>query len=161
MLEYTGENPATPQSPIGSLFKTVAILRIGTGTLLLTRHALAALPAAYHFLWNNQPWDWATFMAENGVPYAHLVAPAVALLVGLVAVFWVLGFLTRFFAVVFLPIAAGALVLAQKVGSPMVETCWLYIFAAITLLLFGSGAISLDKLFNLGQRPKKKKKPSF
>ena len=150
MLEYTGENPATPQSPVGSLFKTVAILRIGTGTLLLTRHAITVLPAAYHFLWNNQPWDWASFMADNGIPYAHLVA-----------IFWVLGFLTRFFAVVFLPIAAGALILAQKVGSPMAETCWLYIFAAITLLLFGSGAISLDKLFNLGQRPKKKKKPSF
>ena len=40
------------------------------------------------------------------------------------------------------------------------EAGWLYLLIAVTLVLFGSGTISLDKLFHLGEswgKPKKKK----
>ncbi|MBL9134051.1 MAG: hypothetical protein JNG86_22755 [Verrucomicrobiaceae bacterium] len=38
----------------------------------------------------------------------------------------------------------------QRAASPLVESAWLYTFITFTLLLFGSGAISLDKLFHIG-----------
>ncbi|MBE7496053.1 MAG: DoxX family membrane protein [Verrucomicrobiaceae bacterium] len=150
MIEYYGENPAANQNPWSGLFKTIVVLRMGTGVLLLTRHGIAAVTGAYHFLWNEQEWDWARLFADNGVPYAHLTAPAVALVVAAVGLGWTLGFLTRFFAIVFLPVVITALIMLQRVGSVHVEAAWLYALITFTLLLFGSGAISLDKLFHIG-----------
>jgi uncharacterized membrane protein YphA (DoxX/SURF4 family) len=85
------------------------------------------------------------------VPYAHLVAPAIAVVVASVALSWILGFLTRLFAALFLPIIITALMLLPQNGPAHVEAAWLYLFITLTLLLFGSGAISADQLFRLGQ----------
>lgn len=151
MIEQIGGNPAAAQNPWASLLKSVAILRIGTGTLLLVRHGVGGVTGAYQFFWKEQPWPWVTVFHDAGVPYAHLVAPLTAVIVGAVGLFWVLGFLTRLFAVAFLPVVITALVIAQKGGFAMAETAWLYLFISITLLLFGSGAISIDQLFRFGQ----------
>lgn len=152
MLEYTGASPAASQNPWSSLFKTIAILRIGSGVLLLTRHGWTAAVDASQFLWKEQPWDWVRFLADAGVPYPHLTAPVVALVVAAVAVCWTVGFLTRFFAVLFLPVVVGALFLAEKAASPLAEAAWLYLLVSVTLVLFGSGAVSIDGLFRLGER---------
>jgi len=151
MIEHIGGNPAAASNPWGSLLKTVAILRIGTGTLLLTRHGISGTMNAYHFLWKEQPWPWVTVFHDAGVPYAHLAAPLTAVLVAMIGLFWILGFLTRLFAVLFLPLVITVLVVAQKSGSPAAETAWLYLFISLTLLLFGSGAVSIDQLFRFGQ----------
>ncbi len=151
MLEYTGGSPAAAQSPWSSLFKTVAILRIGTGVLLMWRYGIDAATNAYQFFWNEQPWAWVPAFHEAGLPYAHLLAPFVAILIVGVSTSWVLGFLTRLFAVIFLPIVITTLVILQQAGSLRVEAAWLYLFITTTLLLFGSGAVSVDQLFQLGQ----------
>lgn len=158
MLEYTGGNPAAVQNPLSSLFKTVAIVRIGTGVLLMTRHGFSAAVSAYHFFWKEEPWAWVTSFRDAGIPYAHLVAPLVALIVASVALSWIVGFLTRLFAVVFLPIVITALVLLPQAGPAHVEAAWLYLFITVTLLLFGSGAVSIDQLFRLGQGGTKKRR---
>lgn len=157
MIEHIGGNPATAHNPWASLLKTVAILRIGTGTLLLTRHGFSGATSAYHFLWKEEPWPWVSVFHEAGVPYAHLVAPLTAVLVASIGLFWILGFLTRLFAFTFLPIVITVLVVAQKSGSPLAETAWLYLFISITLLLFGSGAVSIDQLFRFGQGGSKRR----
>ncbi len=150
------------QNPWGSLFKTIAILRIGTGVLLLTQHGWAAAIGAYQFLWKEEAWDWVKFFGEQSLPQPTLLAPAVAILVAGVAVSWTLGFLTRFFATLFLPVAVGGVILAQRLDSPMVETAWLYVLISFTLILFGSGAVSIDGLFRFGEywsnRSKRKKR---
>lgn len=151
MLEYTGGAPAAAQSPLSSLFKTTAILRIGAGVLLMTRHGFNEALSAYRFFWKEQPWDWVPAFHTAGVPYAHLVAPAIAVIVASVALSWILGFLTRLFAALFLPIIITALMLLPQNGPAHVEAAWLYLFITLTLLLFGSGAISADQLFRLGQ----------
>ncbi|HBJ85490.1 MAG TPA: hypothetical protein DDZ88_16755 [Verrucomicrobiales bacterium] len=158
MLEYTGGSPAAVQSPLGSLFKTVAIVRIGTGTLLMTRHGFSAALSAYQFFWKEQPWAWVTAFHDAGLPYPHLVAPLTALLVAGVALSWIIGFLTRLFSVIFLPVVITALVILQKAGSVQVEAAWLYLFITVTLLLYGSGAVSVDQLFRLGQGGSKKRR---
>ena len=43
MIEYYGENPTASQNPFSALFKTIAVLRIGTGVMLLTRHGISAV----------------------------------------------------------------------------------------------------------------------
>ncbi|MFO1481869.1 MAG: DoxX family protein [Verrucomicrobiaceae bacterium] len=153
MLEYTGGSPAADRNPWASLFQSVALLRIGAGLMLLTRHGFNSAVNAYHFLWHEKPWDWVPAFHEAGMPYPHLIAPLVALIVTAVAACWVLGFLTRLFAVIFTPVIVTVLVLAYKTGasSLQVEAAWLYLFITITLLLYGSGAVSIDQLFRLGE----------
>lgn len=157
MLEYTGGAPVAAQSPLSSLFQTTAILRIGAGFLLMTRHGFNEAINAYHFFWKEQPWDWVPAFNAAGLPYAHLVAPFVAVLVAGVALSWILGFLTRLFSVLFLPVVITALVLLPQTGPTHVEAAWLYLFVAVTLLLFGSGALSADQLFRLGQNGSRKR----
>ena len=79
MLESYGPNPRQAQNPLGSLLKTSAILRIGAGIVLMTRHAWDAVFNAYHFLWKEVPWEWVTTFVNEGVPMAHLAAPFAAL----------------------------------------------------------------------------------
>ncbi len=150
MFDQPRGGPASAQSPLGSLFKTIAIVRIGAGTLLMVRHGFTAAFNAYQFFWKEQAWAWVPAFHEAGLPYAHLLAPLVAVVVAGVALSWMLGFLTRLFAAIFLPIIITALVLLQKAGAVQAETAWLYLFITVTLILFGSGAVSLDKLFRLG-----------
>ena len=150
MIEYTGGSPAAQQPSFSSFFKTIAVLRIGAGVLLLIRHGFAAALGAYHFLWAEQEWDWVHIVGQAGLPYPHLLTPALALVVLAVGLSWSLGFLTRLFAVIFLPVVIGFIAFAQFTGGPFLELGWLYLFVTLTLMLYGSGTFSLDKLFHLG-----------
>lgn len=158
MLEYTGTGPAAGQSPLSSLFQTAAILRIGTGVVLMLRYGSNAVVNAYQFFWNEQPWAWVPAFHEAGMPYAHLLAPFVAILIVGVAVSWIIGFLTRLFAFLFLPVVITTLVVLHNAGSLRVEAAWLYLIITVTLLLFGSGSVSVDQLFRLGQGGRKKQR---
>ena len=158
MLEFTGGSPAAAQTPLSSLFQTAAILRIGTGLLLMTRYGLDAVQNAYHFFFQEKPWAWVPAFHEAGMPYAHLLAPIVALIIVAVAVSWTIGFLTRLFAFAFLPVVITTLVVLQHAGSPRVEAAWLCLIITVTLLLFGSGTVSVDQLFRLGQSGPKKRR---
>jgi uncharacterized membrane protein YphA (DoxX/SURF4 family) len=158
MLEYTGSGPAAASSPLSSLLQTAAILRIGTGLLLMTRYGIDAVQNAYHFFFQEQPWAWVPAFHEAGMPYAHLLAPVVAILIVLVALSWIIGFLTRLFACVFLPVVITTLVVLQHAGSPRVEAAWLYLIITVTLLLFGSGSVSVDQLFRLGHGGPKRRR---
>ena len=152
MIEYYGENPAKPPNPVGAFFKTIAFLRIGTGLTLLIRHGVAAVLGAYHFLWDETPWNWAKSFAKAEIPYPHLAAPAVAMVIASVGVSWTLGFLTRFFAILFLPVIITAIGILARSASPHLEAAWLYALISFTLLLFGSGSISIDRLFRLSDQ---------
>ena len=158
MLQYTGGSPAAAQSPLSSLFQTAAILRIGTGLLLMTRYGIGAVQNAYHFFFHEKPWSWVPAFHEAGMPYAHLLAPIIAILIVVVALSWIIGFLTRLFSFAFLPVVITTLVVLHKADSPRVEAAWLYLIITVTLLLFGSGTVSVDQLFRLGQGGTKKRR---
>ncbi|MCB1225199.1 MAG: hypothetical protein KDK99_05245 [Verrucomicrobiales bacterium] len=156
MIEQIGGSSASRRGdhPLGALFQTTAVLRIGAGVLLLSRHLWQALPAAHQFIWKEVPWAWKTAFEDAGVPYPHLVAPAVAVVLALVCASWILGFLTRFFSLLFMVVAVAALLVDRHAHPEFGELCWLYLIIAFTLCLFGSGAVSLDQLFQLGSRRK-------
>lgn len=154
------DQPSTKPSQtegIAGLLKTVSILRIGSGIVLAAFHAWGGVIGGYEFVWKEKPWDWVKTLTDAHVPMPHIAAPMAAALIAAVAVSWIAGFVTRLFAFIALPLGIGALVVAGRLGLPHVECCWLYLLIAVTLLLFGSGNISVDWFFNLGNRPKQKK----
>ncbi len=131
-------------------------LRVGAGASLLYLHAWSQAVAAYHFLWSGTPWDAINHLKEVGLPFPTALAVTSALLTCLVAVCWLLGFLTRFFSGVFLPFALGALWVANRSSQfNNAEISVLYFLIALTLLISGPGWLSLDTLFR--QRRSKSK----
>ena len=154
MIEQIGGSSRPPSNPIGSLFQTPALLRIGAGVVLMSRHAWDAVFKAYHFIWHEAAWDWKLAFESAGVPYPHLAAPTVAVLLAVIAASWILGFLTRLFSLLFIPIGLLGLMFAKASFPALSELCLLYLLISSTLMLYGSGAISIDQLFNLGSRRK-------
>jgi uncharacterized membrane protein YphA (DoxX/SURF4 family) len=133
-----------------------AILRIGTGLLLFFMHGLEAVVKGWDFCWKQQPWQWVDVLGQVGMPIPHILAPTAAVMIAMVSVAWVLGFLTRLFSFLMLPVAGIALLVCERLNSePHAIECWLVLFISLTLMLLGSGGISLDGLFSLGGQPKK------
>ncbi len=156
MIEHIGGSPKRNAPSLGSLFKSVLILRLGTGILLFTLHGWQPALDAYRFLWKEQAWDWVPAFDAAGLPMAHLLAPAAALVIAAVGLSWIVGFLTRFFAALFIPVCIAAFPVVRHVEPAAVESVYLYLLVAVTLLLFGSGAVSIDGLFRLGSGGAKK-----
>lgn len=154
MLEHVGSNPREAEHPLASLVKTSAILRIGTGIVLMSRHAWDGIWNAYQFLWKEVPWTWVNAFTEEGVPLPYLAAPAVALLLFLVAAAFIVGFVTRLFSAILFTLCAVALLFAADDYAAFSGLGWLYLLVSFTLMLFGSGAVSLDQLIQLGTRSK-------
>ncbi|MBX7209158.1 MAG: hypothetical protein K1X78_12645 [Verrucomicrobiaceae bacterium] len=148
------QKPAIADEGIATLFKSAAVLRIGAGAVMAWFHAWPGLVGGYKFLWKEQPWDCVAALDAAHVPFPHLVAPLAAIVVASVALSWMLGFVTRLFSLAAIPAAIVGFVVAQRAGSLLAETCALYFFIAVTLLLFGSGSISLDWFFSRGQSGK-------
>lgn len=160
MLISVGDTAAKPiaDESLGHLFKSAAILRMGAGVVLAWFHGWPGAVSAYRFLWKEQPWEWVGVLDKAHVPYPHLAAPAAAFIIAAVAVSWILGFVTRLFSAAFMPVVIGGMIIAHRLESSQIEACALYLPIAVTLLLFGSGNVSLDFFFKLGQRPKEQPK---
>jgi len=140
-------------------FRTVAVLRIGAGLVLFLQYALEGVLRAYNFVWTKAPWELVDTVGQAGMPWPQVLLPAAALISVIVAVAWIVGFLTRLFATLFLPVLITSLFIMDKVGGDAHFTvCWLYVFICITLMFYGSGMMSVDGLFKLGSRPRKKKR---
>lgn len=152
MLEQVGSSSRQPKNPLLPLLKSTAVLRIGAGVVLMSRHAWEGLLQAYDFLWKETPWDWVPLLEAEKVPFPHLVAPALAVLLFAIATAWIAGFLTRLFALLMLVLSGIALSTAGAAHPAFSELGWLYGLIAITLILYGSGAFSLDQLFQWTSR---------
>jgi uncharacterized membrane protein YphA (DoxX/SURF4 family) len=140
-------------------FRTVAVLRVGAAVVLFLQYSLEGILRAYNFVWNKASWELVDTVGQAGVPWPQFVLPAAALIAVAVSVAWMVGFLTRLFATVFLPVLLAALLIMEKVGGETHATvCWLYVFITITLMFYGSGIMSVDGLFKLGSRPRPKKR---
>jgi uncharacterized membrane protein YphA (DoxX/SURF4 family) len=138
-----------------------AVLRVGTGVLLFVMHGLEGVLQGWAFCWKQQPWGWVDLLTQVGFPIPHILAPAAALTIAMVGVFWTLGFLTRLFAFLMIPVAGCGLLICERLNSePHAIECWLVLFISIALMMIGSGALSLDGLFSLGSQLKNGKKNS-
>lgn len=137
----------SPRTSTKSSFGIIP-LRIGAGASLLYLHAWSEGVAVFHFLWQRAPWVAISQLDKAGLPYPTTLAVVAALLTFLVAVSWLLGFLTRLASFLFLPLALGALWVANR-NSEFVsaELCVLYFVIALTLLISGPGWLSLDTWF--------------
>ncbi|MBL9116311.1 MAG: DoxX family protein [Verrucomicrobiaceae bacterium] len=151
--------PAAPEPGILDGLRSPAVLRIGTGLVLLLYYGIPAVMRGYPYVWSGAAWDWPDILKQAGLPAPGILAPIAAGLIAAVGSAWTLGFLTRLFAILFIPVSAGAILVAEKLDAKAHQPfCYLLLFTTITLVLFGSGNISVDQLFKLVERPKKKKK---
>lgn len=149
-----------PEHPLRRL-RTTAFLRVGTGLIIALYYGVAAATGGYEFVWNGKPWEWVKVLTDAGFPAPHLLAPAAGLITVVTAVSWIIGFFTRLFSVVFLPVALGAIVVVERLDVTAQEPfVYALLLITITLMLYGSGYVSADGLFKLADRPKKKKKKS-
>lgn len=139
-------------------FRTMVVLRAGAGLVLFLQYALEGGIRAWQYIWQQKPWAFIDALKVAGVPLHEAAGPAVAALALAVSVAWTLGFFTRLFSALFLPVLLVGLSLAGSLHTETHNTAgWLFVFIAITLILNGSGAISVDGLFQLASRPKKKR----
>jgi uncharacterized membrane protein YphA (DoxX/SURF4 family) len=133
-------------------------LRIGAGLTLLYLHSWTQARAAFFAIWKQQPWDAIEHLGKLGLPFPKVMAITTAILGALVATGWILGFLTRIFSLIMMPLALGALWVANRSSqSGDAEISLLYFLIALTLLISGPGWLSLDTLFRRRRgKPKSK-----
>lgn len=140
---------------LAAALHTIAPLRMGAGAVLFMQYALEAALRAWHFVWEQVPWPMTGLLASSGMPVPHILAPAAAFISIAVAVAWMLGFFTRLFSLLFVPVLIGAMLSASRASEPADTTAgWLFAFITLTLILNGSGAISLDRLFKAMSKTK-------
>ena len=137
-------------------------LRLGSAVVLLSQHVWSQVPLAFQALWNGKAWDVIDLVGRAGLPFPKFLALIAALVVMLVAVGWLLGFLTRVCAIMLVPVAIGALLVCNRSGYPPgSEISLLYLFIAITIAISGPGWLSLDALFRRRVRSSKKLRYNF
>ena len=123
-------------------------LRIGAGVTLLYLHSWSEAALGWQHLVNQKPWPLISLLEKGALPYPHVLAYMAAAVAAITATCWIIGFLTRFFSLLFLPVAAAALLLANRLGEHLgAEAALLYLLIAITLVITGSEWFSVDALF--------------
>lgn len=144
----------------GSILTAIgtAPLRIGAGITLLYIHAWDQAIFAWQYIRHQQPGDFIETVRSIGLPMPNVLAVTIALVTTLTAVGWIFGFYTRFLSLLFIPITLGALLVANRANQGFAaESAVLYFFIALTLLINGSGWLSLDAIFRGRSRKKRKK----
>ena len=160
MFTSYGPSPASSNQDSSALhrLRTLAPLRVGAGLVLFFFYALGAGVQSYKMIWKHEAWSLVPILEKAHVPYPNVVGAVATGIAIVVSVAWVTGFLTRFFSLVFLPVIIGALIVVERLNAEaQAGVCWLFFFITITLVMYGSGLVSVDALFRLGSRPKKKK----
>ncbi len=147
----------TPPSPLDS-FRTLAVLRMGAGLVLFFKYALEGSVKAWQFIWQHKPWDLVATLEQAGVIWPQVSACTAAFVALAVALAWILGGFTRLLSALFLPVLLVTLSMQSSLHVEAHATAaWLFLFIAITLLLYGSGRLSLDGLLQTYGRPKKRR----
>ncbi len=141
-----------------SRFIGVIPLRLIAGICLLYLHGWSEGQAAWQHLWNGAQWDAIAFMEKAQMPWPRALAIAAASITAFTGASWVLGFATRFASFIFLPVAIGALLVANRTEQNYAaESCVLYFLIALTLMVNGSGWFSVDAIFRAARGGGKKK----
>ena len=156
LSSFDSGSKAAPSGP--NPFRTMVVLRAGSGLVLFLQYALEGGIRAWQYVWQHKPWAFVETLQKAGLPWPEAVGPAVAILVLAVSLAWFFGFFTRLFSALFLPVLLVGLPMAGRLNAEgQITAGWLFVFIAVTLLLNGSGSISIDGLFRLASKPKKKR----
>lgn len=147
-------------------FIGVIPLRLVAGIALLYMHGWTEGLAGWHHLWNQASWDSIAVLENAKLPWPEVLALTAAGITAFTGASWILGFATRFASFIFLPVALGALLVANRSGQSVehsyaAETCVLYFLIALTLLVNGSGWLSVDAIFNAARKGGGKKRSLY
>jgi uncharacterized membrane protein YphA (DoxX/SURF4 family) len=146
MSSYLGNSYSSRDS--GTDWVGTMPLRIGAGMTLLYLHGWGEAVLGWQHLVNQKSWPLISLLEKGALPYPHVLTYIAAAITAVTATCWIIGFLTRFFSLLFLPVAATALLLANRLGEPLgAEAALLYLLIAITLVITGPEWFSVDALF--------------
>jgi uncharacterized membrane protein YphA (DoxX/SURF4 family) len=152
MMEFLSPQTSPAPSPLPGLVRSVAIaiLRVGSASLLTGQHLWPQVVAGYHRVWEQAPWALVGELSARGIPFAEIVAPPAAALAFASGVSLALGMLTRAAALLLIALVAAAFPAAWAAGQA--EAAILYVIAFAALVLLGGGHFSLDALFALRRK---------
>lgn len=159
MLTSYGPSPSqrTEVPGLGKI-RSIAPLRVGAGLVLFFFYALGPAVESYKMIWKHEAWALVPILQKAHVPFPDVLGSVAVGIALVVSIAWITGFLTRLFSIIFLPVIVGAIVVVERLNAEaQAGICWLFFFITITLVMYGSGLVSVDALFRLGSRPKKKK----
>ena len=158
LSSFGSSNSSRPGQSSLSAFRTVSLLRIGTGLVLLFYYGMEAAMRGWQFALKQVPWAFVANLERAGMPVPKVLAVLVAIIVIGVSLSWTLGFLTRLFAALFLPVVIGGFIVGERLAIPgHGELGTLYLLISVSLLISGSGTVSIDTLFKLGSGPKRRR----
>lgn len=151
------ESNSRSQGSSGPLVGTIP-LRIAGGAVLLYLHTWHHAQSGWQYLWHQQAWELPAILAKAQFPYSSAMAIAATATAFSVTISWLLGFLTRLFSVLFIPVLLGAILAANRLEEyANAETAMLYLLITITLVITGSGWFSVDTVFEMNRSPKRKR----
>lgn len=151
----------TQQGPLARYIGIIP-LRLIAGISLMYLHGWVAAHDGWEHLWHGAAWDAIAYLEKAAMPMPRILAIGASAITTFTAASWILGFATRFASFIFLPVALGALLVANRMTATVehsyaAETAVLYFLVALTLLVNGSGWFSVDAIFNAARNRGKSK----
>jgi putative oxidoreductase len=119
-------------------------LRVATGSMLLSVHGWARLLKAFGYLFLGQLWTFIGLVQRIGFPIPVVFAVASALAESVGAILLILGFGTRWVALLICVNLAVAVGLEVSKHSASYELPSVYLIAVAAIGIAGAGGYSLD-----------------
>jgi uncharacterized membrane protein YphA (DoxX/SURF4 family) len=145
MVNYFSNNP---QGPNPLLHGGIFILRAGLAAIMFFMHGLPHAIAAWSYIWKKQPWELVETLTELQYPFPAILSSSTAIILTIFPLSIFLGFLSRISAAILVVFLVTILVAAGSLeGFITQESIFLYLIGYSTLIVTGSGQISLDTAF--------------
>ncbi|MEM7145772.1 MAG: DoxX family protein [Verrucomicrobiota bacterium] len=142
---FANTSPSSHALIHGGIF----VLRTGLSATIFSLHGLPLFIAAWQSIWKKQPWDLVDTLTELQYPFPAIVSTAAALTLTIFPVSVFLGFLSRIASAILVVFLATVLVAANSLqGVISQEAIFLYLIGYSTVIVTGSGFISLDTAFH-------------
>lgn len=124
----------------------ICLLRIGLSTVMLTIHGLPLSVAAWKYIWKKQPWDLVEAM--TAFQYPAIISTSAALVLTIFPASIIMGFLSRIASAILIVFLVAILVAVKSLeGFISQESIFLYLVGYSTIIITGSGMISMDAVF--------------
>ena len=119
-------------------------LRLGIGAMMFGLHGYARIGKLYSYFVLGQPWTFVGLVQRMGFPMPAFFAVAAALTEAICSILLIVGFKTRWSALLLAITLAVATGFELNKGGGGAELPGVYLVALIALAIGGSGKYSLD-----------------
>ena len=137
-----------PQGAHPLMHGGIFILRTGLASVMLLMHGIPLAIAAWRYIWKKQPWPLVESLTELQYPFPAIVSTSTAIILTIFPLSVFLGFLSRIASAILVVFLVTVFVAASSLeGFIAQESIFLYLIGFSTIIVTGSGFISLDTVF--------------